>query len=244
MKKLIIPLLSTMAFLMMSCSNDVTPSYTYEGFFNETDGGGMNYMYGEKPDTVMLILNASKVSCDSTETVEEVPYGESPLYIGKSYVLNLSENHATLNIEKSASKYDYVADKRVRQWHYRVGEYTINTTGYEDFQSCKDVYKAIVVHDHMKFKSYIGFFRKNGDKDELAFRSDATFTHTEYGPKRAKTVEMPASVEEQYLTVSKEDEYNWILTGEDVAYRFHIQNLELIQTSPSYKYIGKLFLKE
>lgn len=228
---------------MMSCSNDVMSSYTYEGFFNETEGG-IDYMYGEKPDTVLLILNASKVPCDSTETVEEVPYGESPLFIGKSYVLNLSGNHATLTIEKSASKYDYVADKRVRQWHYHVGEYILNTTGYEDYQSCKDVYKAIVVHDHMEFKSYIGFFRKNGDKDELAFRSYATFTHTEYGPKRVKTIEFPASVEEQQLIVSKDDEYNWILTGKDVTYLFKFQEQELIQTAPSYKYIGRLSLTD
>lgn len=243
MKKLLIPLLSTMAFLMMSCSNDITPSYTYEGYFNEVEGS-INYMYYQEPDTTVLILNASKVPCDSTETIEEVPFGESPLFVGKSYVLNLSGNHATLTIEKSASKSDYVADKRVRRWHYREGEYILNTTGYENYQMCKDVYKAIVVHDHMKFKSYIGFFRKNGDKDELAFRSDATFTHTEFGPKREKTIEIQASVEEQHLIVSKEDEYNWILSGEGVAYMFRIQEHDLIQIKPSYKYIGKLFITE
>lgn len=230
-----------MALLAVSCSDDVSLSESYEGYFNEAEGG-INYMYYQEPDTMVLILNASKVPCDSTEVVEEVPFGESPLFIGKSYVLNLSENNATLTIEKSASKCDYVADKRVRKWHYHEGEYILNTTGYENFQICKDVYKAIVVHDHAKFKSYIGFFRKNGDKDELAFISDATFTHTEFGNKREQSIEIPASVEDQHLIVSHEDEYNLILSGENVEYRFHIQEHELIQTKPNYKVIGKLSL--
>ncbi len=243
MKNLIVPLLSTMAFLMMSCSDDVTTSYAYEGYFNEAEGG-INYMYYQEPDTTVLILNASNVPCDSTETIEEVPFGESPLFTGKSYVLNLSDNHATLTIEKSASKSDYTADKRVRKWHYHVGEYILNTTGYENYEMCKGVYKAIVAHDHMKFKSFIGFFRKNGDKDELAFVSDATFTHTEFGRIREKPLEIPASVEEQQLIVSKDDEYNWILTGKDITYLFKFQEQELIQTAPSYKYIGRLSLTE
>ncbi len=243
MKNLIIPLLSTMAFLMMSCSNDVVPSYTFEGYFNESEGG-MNYGYYQEPDTTVLILNASNVSCDFTETVEEVPFGESPLFIGRRYILNFSGNHATLTIGTSSSKSDYVADKRVSKWHYLEGEYILDTTGFENYEMCKGVYKAIVAHDHMKFKSFIEFFRKNGDKDELAFVSDATFTHTEFGPKREKTIEFPASVEEQQLIVSKDDEYNWILTGKDITYLFKFQEQELIQTAPSYKYIGRLSLTE
>lgn len=239
MKKIGILFISTMALLTASCSDEVAPSETYKGFFTDTEGG-MRYDYYQEPDTVVLVLNASNVPCDSTETVEEVPCGDTPIYLRKTYILTLSDKSAVLTIGTGAEKYDYMADKKVRKWSYHPGEYPLNTAGYESYKMLMGVYKAVVVEDHLNFTKKIAFMRKVGDKDEVAFVSNGNFTHIEYGPKRMQQVEFPASVMENRLSVSKEDEYNWILTGEDVAYRFNIQELELTQTIPTYKYIGKL----
>ena len=42
--------------------------------------------------------------------------------------------------------------------------------------------------------------------------------------------------------VSKKDEYNWILSREDIEFRFHIQERELIQTKPTYKKYRQPFI--
>ncbi|WP_289192479.1 hypothetical protein, partial [Xylanibacter rodentium] len=239
MKKLSIIFLSMMALLVASCSDDVSPSETYKGYFVDSEGG-MRYDYYQEPDTVLLVLKASNVPCDSTKTVEEVPCGDTPVYLGNTYILSLSDKTAVLTIGTSAEKYDYVADKTVRRWDFHEGEYNLNKAGYEEYKMLSGVYKAIVVKDHVNFTTKIAFMRKVEDKDELAFVKNGPFMHTEYGPKRMQHIELPASVKECHLSVSKTDEYNWTLTGEDVEYRFHIQELDLIQTKQSYKIIGKL----
>lgn len=239
MKKLSIIFISMMALLSVSCSDDVSPSDTFKGFFVDSEGG-MKYDYFQEPDTVLLVLNSSKVPCDSIITVEEVPCGDTPIYLGNTYILTLSEKNAKLTIGTSAEKYDYVADKTVRRWNYRPGEYKLNLTGYEDYKMLEGVYKVVVVKDHVNFTKKMAFIRKVGDKDELAFVKNGPFTHTEYGPKRMQHTEFPASVKEYNLSVSKTDEYNWTLTGEDVEYLFHTQEWDLVQTKPSYKIIGKL----
>lgn len=231
------------SFLMMSCSDDITPSDTYQGYFNESVGG-MSYDLYQEPDTTVLILNASKVACDSTETIEEVPYGDSPLFISKSYSLELSKVQATLTIKTSPQKYDYVTDKRTRKWYYKPGKYELNTNGYEQFKMFDGVNKAVVWKDHVNFKTKIAFIRNIDDKDELAFVSDGVFTHTEYGIVRMKQIEIPASVEEHKMRVSKENELYLYLSDEEVEYRFHTQEWELTQTKPFYKYIGKLYMAE
>lgn len=239
MKKFSLILLSTMAFWAVSCSDDVGSSESFKGYFVDSEGG-MRYDYYQEPDTVLLVLNASKVPCDSTVTVEEVPCGDTPIYFGSTYVLTLSDKTAVLTIGTGAEKYDYVADKTVRRWDYHAGEYNLNNTGYEEYKMLSGVYKAIVVKDHVNFTTKIAFMRKVGDRDEVAFVKYGPFSHTEYGPKRMQQIELPSSIKEYHLTVSKNDEYNWTLTGEDVEYLFHIQEWDLIQTKPSYKIIGKL----
>ena len=239
MKNLSIIFLSMMAFMAVSCSDDVTSSETYKGYFVDSEGG-MIYDFYQEPDTVLLALNASNVPCDSTVTVEEVPCGDTPIYFGNTYILTLSDNTAVMTIGTSAEKYDYVADKTVRTWNYRPGEYNLNLKGYEDFNMLDGVYKVIVMENHMNFTTKMAFMRKVGDKDELALVKEGPFTHTEYGPKRMQQIDLPASITEYHLIVSKIDEYNWILIGEDVEYRFHIQEHDLIQTKPYYKIIGKL----
>ena len=239
MKKLSIIFLSLMVLLAVSCSDDVSPSDTFKGYFVDSEGG-MGYNYYQEPDTVLLVLNSSKVPCDSIVTVEEVPCGDSPVYLGKTYILSISDQTAVLTIGTSAYKYDYVADKTVREWDYHSGEYELNLTGYEDYKMLEGVYKVVVVKDHMHFTTKLAFFRKVGDKDELAFVKNGTFTYTKFGPKRMQHIELPASVKEYNLSVSKTDEYNWTLIGEDVEYMFHIQERNLIQTKPTYKIIGEL----
>ena len=239
MKKLNIIFLLTMTFLTVSCSDDVSPSETYKGFFVGSEGG-MQYDYYQEPDTLLLVLNASNVPCDSIKTVEEVPCGDTPTYLSNTYILTLSDKIAVLTIGTGAEKYDYVADKTVRRWDYHEGEYNLDKTGYEEYRMLTGVYKVVIVKDHVNFTTKMAFIRKIGDKDEVAFVKNGSFTHTEYGPKRMQHIELPPSVNEYSLTVSKEDEYNWILTGEGVEYRFHIQECDLTQTKPSYKYIGRL----
>lgn len=239
MKKLNILFLTAITLLAVSCNDNIEPSETFKGYFVDSEGG-MWHGYYQEPDTVLLVLNASNVPCDSTKTVDEVPCGDTPTYLGNTYILTLSDRTAVLTIGTTAEKYDYVADKTVRTWDYYPGEYNLDKTGYEECQRLKDVYKAIVVKDNLKFTTKIAFMRKVGDKDEVAFVKYGPFTHTEYGPRRMQHIELPASIKEHHLIVSKNDEYNWILSGEDVEYRFHIQDLDLIQTKPTYKDIGKL----
>lgn len=239
MKKLSFIFLSIMALLAVSCSDDISLSDTFKGYFVDSEGG-MRYDYYQEPDTVLLVLNSSKIPCDSIVTVEEVPCGDTPIYLGNTYILTLSEKNAKLTIGTSAEKYDYVADKTVRKWDYHSGEYKLNLTGYEDYKMLEGVYKVVVVKDHVNFTTKLAFIRKVGVKDELAFVKNGPFTHTEYGPKRTQHTEFPTSVKEYNLNVLKTDEYNWTLTGENVEYMFHIQEWDLIQTKPSYKIIGKL----
>lgn len=239
MKKFGILFLTTMALLAESCSDDVSPSETYQGFFVDSEGG-MWYGYYQEPDTVLLVLNASNVPCDSTKTVEEVPCGDTPIYFGNTYILTLTDKTAVLTIGTTAEKYDYVADKTVREWNYYEGEYDLNKTGYEEFKKLSGVHKAIVVKDHLNFTTKITFMRKVGDKDEVAFVKFGPFTYTEYGPRRMQYIKLPSSIKEHHLSVSKNDEYNWCLTGEEVEYRFHVIEGDLIQTKPLYKNIGKL----
>ena len=233
--------MSLALLITIGCTDDTAPSETYRGYFTETEGG-MRYDFYQEPDTTVLILNNSKVPCDSTETIEEVPCGDTPIYMGKTYILTLSDTHATLTIGIASQKYDYVSDKRTRQWHYHPGEYDIDLTGYEKYKRMTNVHKAVISTNPMTFKTNISFLRKDGEKEELAFVSNANFTYVEYGPKRMHKVDLPASVEEQNLIVSKDSEYFWTLKGDDVEYQFHIQERQLIQTKPVYKNIGTLSL--
>lgn len=235
MVKHFISFLLVFCFLTTACSNDDSALWTtYRGYFTESEGG-MIYDFFQEPDTTVLVLNASDVPCDYTETVEEVSCGDTPVYMGKTYTLSLSDTRAQLSIGSAAHKYNYVADKRTRTWSYHPGEYSINLTGYEKCKKMANVFKAVVYRNHLTFKKQIRFYRKNGDKEELAFVANGDFSYVEYGPKRMHKVDIPASIEAYDLAVSKEDEYNWILTGEETAYRFHVQERLLIQTKPVYK---------
>lgn len=239
MNKLSIIFLFTMTLLAVSCSDEVSISETYKGFFVDSEGG-LTSDFFQEPDTVLLVLNASNIPCEYTEISEEVPCGDTPTYLRNTYILTISDKTAVLAIGTGAQKYDYFADKTMRKWNYYPGEYNLNKTGYEEYQRLSDVNKAIVVKDNMKFTTKIAFMRKVGDKDEVAFVRYGPFTYTEYGPKRRQEIELPASIKEYHLSVSKEDEYNLKLTGDDVEYKFHIQERYLIQIKPSYKNIGQL----
>ena len=239
MKKLSILFLTAMTLLAVSCNNNIEPSETFKGYFVDSEGG-LWYGYYQEPDTVLLVLNASNVPCDSTKVVEEVPCGDTPTYLGNTYILTLSDRTAVLTIGTTAEKYDYVADKTVRTWNYHEGEYYLDKTGYEEFDRLKGVYKAIIEKDNLNSSTKMTFLRKVEDKDEIAFVKFGPFTYTEYGSRRMQHIELPASIKKHHLIVSKNDEYNWILSGEDIEYRFHIQEGDLIQTKPTYKNIGKL----
>ncbi len=228
-----------MTLMTVSCSDDITPSETYKGFFVDSEGG-LIYDFYQEPDTVILVLNASNIPCEYTETTEEVPCGDTPIYLRNTYILTISDKTAVLTIGTGAQKFDYFADKTMREWNYYPGEYNLNKTGYEEYLKLSDVYKAIVVKDNIKFTTKIAFMRKVGDTDEIAFVRYGPFTYTEYGPKRTQWVELPASIKEYHLRISKEDEYNLKLTGDNVEYKFNIQERNLIQTKPSYKIIGQL----
>ena len=239
MKKLSILFLTAMTLLAVSCNNNIEPSETFKGYFVDSEGG-MWHGYYQEPDTVLLVLNASNVPCDSTKIVEEVPCGDTPTYLGNTYILTLSDRTAVLTIGTTAEKYDYVADKTVRTWSYHEGEYYLDKTGYEEFDRLKGVYKTIIEKDNLNSSTKMTFLRKVEDKDEIAFVKFGPFTYTEYGSRRMQQIELPASIKKHHLIVSKNDEYNWILSGEDIEYRFHIQEGDLIQTKPTYKNIGKL----
>ncbi len=239
MNKLIILVLFAMTLMAVSCSDEVNPAQTYKGFFVESEGGLISDFFQE-PDTLILVLNASNVPCEYAETIEEVPCGDSPTYLRNTYILTISDNSAVLTIGTGAQKFGYYADKTVRSWNYYPGEYILNKTGYEEYHRLLEVYKAIVMKDNINFTTKIAFVRKVGDKDEIAFVKYGPFTYTEYGPKRSQEIEIPASIKEYHLSVSKEDEYNLKLTGEEIEYKFHIQERCLIQTKPYYKNIGQL----
>lgn len=189
---------------------------------------------------MILVLNASNIPCDYTVATEEVPCGDTPTYLRNTYILTISDDNAVLTIGTGAHKYEHLADKTTRAWHYYPGEYILNKTGYEEYQKLTDVYKAIVVKDNINFTTKIAFMRKVEDKDEVAFVRYGPFKYTEYGPKHTQEIEIPASIKEYQLRVSKEDEYNLKLTGDNVEYKFHIQERNLIQTMPFYKNIGQL----
>ena len=78
MNKPFIPILFIASLFVSACSDDESsPWETYKGYFTESEGG-MMYDFFQEPDTTVLVLNASNVPCDSTETIEEVPCGDSP----------------------------------------------------------------------------------------------------------------------------------------------------------------------
>ncbi len=230
-----------MTLMEVSCSDEVSPSQTYSGFFVDSEGGLMTDFY-QVPDTTILVLNASNVPCEYTETTEEVSCGDSPTYLRNSYLLIIYDKNAVLTIGTGSHKFEYYADKTTRAWNYYPGEYILNKTGFEKYQKLKDVYKAIVVKDNINFTTKIAFMRKVDDKDEIAFVKYGPFTHTEYGPKRSQGIELPASIKEYKLSMSREDEYNLKLTEEEVEYKFNTQDRNLKQLKPSYKNIGQLSL--
>ena len=245
MKKLTVPLLVTMALVSMSCSDDVESKGPYEGSATHLVEVISPDFY-QAPDTTVLILNASKVSCDSAETVEKVPCSSTPIERYSAYQLSFSDGTTNLLIATRLGQYDYTADKKVRTWVYHHGEYMLNTAGYEKCAKFANVYKAIIKKDNLAFNNQIYFIRKNGDKDEVAFVTDAGFTHIEiYNIKETGNINLGVSNDEFKVygctvTTRKEGKHHWIIPCGEEEYRFNGKTYDFEQTKPEYTYLCKL----
>lgn len=245
MKKLTVPLLVTMALVSVSCSDDVESKGPYEGSATHLVEVISPDFY-QAPDTTVLILNASKVSCDSAETVEKVPCSSTPVERHSSYQLSFSDGTTNLLIATRLGQYDYTVDKKVRTWGYHPGEYMLNTAGYEKCAKFANVYKAIIKKDNLAFNNQIYFIRKNGDKDEVAFVTDAGFTHIEiYNIKETGNINLGVSNDEFKVygctvTTRKEGKHHWIIPCGEEEYRFNGKTYDFEQTKPEYTYLCKL----
>ena len=240
MKKLTKLLLVSMALVSVSCTDDVESKGPFEGSSEEVVDVFKPDFY-QAPDTTVLILNASKVPCDSAETVVKIPCSNTPVKRHSAYQLSFSDGNTSLFITTRLGLYDYTADKTVRTWEYHPGEYLLNTTGYEDCAKFADVYKAIVKNDNLDFNNQIYFIRKNGDKDEVAFVTDAGFSHIKISnlKKAGDGIIHPVPPEAELkayeckVTTQKGDKHQWIIPINEEEYRFNTKHTTSSEPNPN-----------